>query len=203
MRSWLGLAVIVWSASAAAEPAFSAAPLAGAIAGAASTVEPDPPPPDIGTIRPVRRDVLEKIVKSDLKLDRFTGVGTTSVIVDPGSGAGGKVGPGREIGPIPVRYPDPPPDGLSAKEINDVIVARKAEIRGCYEKGLVKNKDLSGKIVVSFRVAPTGAVATATIKSTTMRSPPVEACVLAEIKKLQFPAKATALVTYPFIFSRG
>ena len=81
---WIGWLVILGSASAAAEPAFTAAPLAGAIAGAAATVEPEPPPPELGTIRPVNRDVLEKIVKSDLKLE---GAGPKDVIVERAASA--------------------------------------------------------------------------------------------------------------------
>ena len=93
--------------------------------------------------------------------------------------------------------------GLTSNEIDSVIKASASQIRSCYQRQLEKSKDLSGKIVVQFRIGADGVVAAASIKSTTMKSPPVESCVLGEIKKLKFPAKAVATVSYPFIFSRG
>lgn len=170
MRRSVSLAVVMWSASAAADPAFTAAPLAGAleaaVAGALTTTDNLAAPSD--------------------RLDAFSGV--TSI------------GP---TGPIAIGGPPRPRDSFGSNEIDRVMYASKAAIKRCYQTELENNKELSGKVVVAFTIGANGSVASATIKRTTLGSPPAEACIVAEIKKLRFPPKGPASVTYPFIFSRG
>jgi hypothetical protein len=94
---------------------------------------------------------------------------------------------------------------LSAEEINRVVMSRKNAIRACYERELNHRKDLSGKIVVSWRIDAGGAVQGARIKSSDLRSGEVEDCVVRQIQRLQFPKPrggTTALVNYPFIFAQ-
>jgi hypothetical protein len=169
MRSWLGLAVILWSASASAEPVFSADPLYGALEScAARALEPPP--------------LVHLTAYTDFRISQISGTKPVPAKTVPVGG--------------------PPADGLTRNEIDAVIKASAGAIRSCYQAELAKSPDLAGKIVVQFRIDGAGAVASASIKSTTMKSPPVESCVVGTIKKLAFPAKATASVTYPFIFTR-
>lgn len=185
MRRWLALTVILWSARASADAVFTSAPLAGALGGMVSAAPPPEPPATPPTTRTglmteSNKKTIDFISAADpIPYGKFTGIKEV-----------------KGIGPVPS-------NGLTRNEIDAVMKASASKIRGCYQAQLDKSPDLGGKIVVQFKIDANGAVASASIKSTTMKSPPVESCVLGEIRKLKFPAKAVANVSYPFIFSNG
>ena len=167
MRRWLGLSLVLASASvAAAEPAFTSAPLSGALASCVTSA--------LGLVQ-------EDLAAPSDRLGAFSGMKT--------------------LRPVEVSPPDG--TGLTRDDISRVMYASAKQLRGCYQKELANDKDLSGKVVVTFRITETGTVADARVASTTLKSPPVESCILGEIGRLRFPPKAVATVTYPFIFSRG
>ncbi|MCA9550639.1 MAG: AgmX/PglI C-terminal domain-containing protein, partial [Myxococcales bacterium] len=63
---------------------------------------------------------------------------------------------------------------------------------------------LSGKISVYFTIAPTGSVANASVRETTMNDANVESCVEKVMRSLQFPKPrggGIVVVTYPFVFA--
>lgn len=170
MRQWIALTATLWCATAAADPAFTTAPLAGALEYCVNTA--------------VNQAKAEEIMAySDVSIGAFKGV--------------------KSLGPSKVGVGNTSANGLTTNEIDAVIKASASKIRRCYQQELEKSPDLGGKIVVQFRIGANGAVVSASIKSTTMKSPPVEACILREIRALAFPAKAVANVSYPFIFSQG
>lgn len=93
---------------------------------------------------------------------------------------------------------------LSKEEIGRVIRRNLARFKYCYEKELNKNPNLSGKISVYFTIAPTGSVAEASIRETSMNEQNVEECALKVMRSLKFPQPrggGIVVVTYPFVFA--
>ncbi len=86
-----------------------------------------------------------------------------------------------------------------AKAIN----AHLHEVSSCYERALLKEPGLAGKIVLEWQITTSGSVGFAKTKSSTMRSSAVEGCILNSLKTWRFPpAKgAGVVITYPFMFN--
>lgn len=80
------------------------------------------------------------------------------------------------------------------------VRAHNREFRACYERALVKDPKLEGRVVAEFVIGRTGAV----IESTASGLPGVDACVAKVISKIRFPpapkSKGTIKVSYPFVF---
>ncbi len=93
---------------------------------------------------------------------------------------------------------------LSKEEIGRVIRRNLARFKYCYEKQLNSNPNLSGKISIYFTIAPTGSVARASVRETSMNSANVEACTVKVMRSLKFPKPrggGIVVVTYPFVFA--
>ncbi|MBK8013966.1 MAG: AgmX/PglI C-terminal domain-containing protein [Deltaproteobacteria bacterium] len=92
---------------------------------------------------------------------------------------------------------------LSKEEIGRVIRRNLPRFKYCYEKQLSANPNLSGKVAVYFTVAPTGAVAQASIRESSISDATVEGCVATVMRSLKFPKPrggGIVVVTYPFVF---
>jgi len=95
-------------------------------------------------------------------------------------------------------------ENISKEEIGRVIRTHLPRFKYCYEKSLNSNPNSSGKVSVSFTIAPNGAVASAEVRETTLDSREVEACVVGVMQSLRFPQPrggGMAVVTYPFVFA--
>ncbi|MEQ9500529.1 MAG: AgmX/PglI C-terminal domain-containing protein [Deltaproteobacteria bacterium] len=93
---------------------------------------------------------------------------------------------------------------LSKEEIGRVIRRNLARFKYCYEKQLNANPNLSGKISIYFTIAPTGSVAAAKVRETSMNDKTVEACTVKVMRSLKFPKPrggGIVVVTYPFVFA--
>jgi|GEM_PF-4592368 len=93
---------------------------------------------------------------------------------------------------------------LDKNIIRRVVRQHRNEIRYCYEKELVKNPNLGGKVDVKFTVSPTGSVASAAVASSTLNNASVESCITKKIKRWKFPQPkggGIVVVKYPFNFS--
>ncbi|MCI5072776.1 AgmX/PglI C-terminal domain-containing protein [bacterium] len=128
------------------------------------------------------------------------GFGSTSV--------GAKTG--RKIKGRVVDIAPPPGDvgvrggGLTRAEIAKVVQSHLSEIRYCYEKGLLQDPGLSGKIVAKWTINPGGSVSQSGIKSSSVRNASVHSCLTGEITSWGFPKPrngASVLVTFPFVFN--
>jgi len=92
---------------------------------------------------------------------------------------------------------------LDKQIIRRVINKNRQGIKYCYDKELQKKKDLHGKIVVKFVIAPNGRVIKASIRESTMNNSKVEKCIVGRVKRFKFPAPkggGIVEVSYPFIF---
>lgn len=94
--------------------------------------------------------------------------------------------------------------GCIGKEvIRRVIRQHINEVRHCYEKGLMEEPDLEGRVDVGFVIKGDGAVGGAKIKNSTLGSKPVESCITKAIERWTFPAPegcGVVIVSYPFSF---
>ncbi len=93
---------------------------------------------------------------------------------------------------------------LSKEEIGRVIRRNLARFKYCYEKQLNANPNLGGKISIYFTIAPTGSVAQAKVRETSMNNKKVESCTTKVMRSLKFPKPrggGIVVVTYPFVFA--
>jgi len=91
---------------------------------------------------------------------------------------------------------------LDKEVIQGVVKEHTAEIRTCYENELKNNKELAGKLDLSWTVGAEGTVTEVVAKENTLNKA-VEDCVVEAIKKWTFPAPKggeTVKVDYPFVF---
>jgi TonB family protein len=92
---------------------------------------------------------------------------------------------------------------ISTELIRRVVHAHLPEIRRCYDDRLPARPGLAGRVSVVFTVEPDGHVSDASLTSTTLHDPPMEACLLDRVREFQFPplvSGASIRVNYPFVF---
>ncbi|AEI62359.1 AgmX/PglI C-terminal domain-containing protein [Corallococcus macrosporus] len=84
-----------------------------------------------------------------------------------------------------------------------VINSHLNEVHGCYERGLLKDPGLAGKVVLEWTIGASGRVVAAKTKSSTLRNASVESCILSRLKSWKFPAPkgGVVIITYPFLFN--
>lgn len=96
----------------------------------------------------------------------------------------------------------PPPDGSgrSTNEVHNAIRAHASEIRACQEKH--RGKRPEGKVVMYIEADRRGTTTRAAVKSSTLRSPAVERCMVSVFRRIKFPPGEDRLsVSYPVVFS--
>ncbi len=94
---------------------------------------------------------------------------------------------------------------IDADAVEAALLAHRDEFRLCYEREInAETPNLAGRVTTNFVIGPSGIVNQAGIDSTTLKHPPTERCVLAVIKRIQFPIPrggGIVQVTYPFKFT--
>jgi hypothetical protein len=92
---------------------------------------------------------------------------------------------------------------IDREAVAKVINSHLSEVSACYERALLKEPGLAGKIILEWNISTAGSVTTAKTKSSTMRSSSVEGCILSALKLWKFPpAKgAGVIISYPFMFN--
>jgi outer membrane biosynthesis protein TonB len=77
------------------------------------------------------------------------------------------------------------------------------EVRACYERQLLKDPGLAGKVVLEWTISTTGRVVQARTKTSSLHNASVESCILASLKGWHFPSARGGLVivSYPFLFN--
>lgn len=93
--------------------------------------------------------------------------------------------------------------GLDKALIAAVVQANIGQIKHCYERQLLVDNSIAGKVVAGWTIDGSGSVIATNIKNTTMNSAPVENCIQAKIKSWKFPQPkggGKVLVSYPFLF---
>lgn len=95
--------------------------------------------------------------------------------------------------------------GLDREQIAEVINRNLGQITYCYEQGLQRKENLSGRVTVNWRIGGNGRVTSARISSSSVRSAQVENCIAGKVRTWGFPRPkggVTVAVTYPFMLRR-
>ncbi len=149
-----------------------------------------------------------------------TGEGTIGLgnvgLIGKGGGGGTGSGYGRGSGAgfggrgkrVPqVRQAKAQVKGALDKDIiRRIVRAHINEVRHCYNQGLVRDPNLSGRVAVQFTIGPTGKVPVAVVQESTIKDRDVANCVAKAVKRWTFPKPqggGNVVVTYPFVLSPG
>lgn len=104
---------------------------------------------------------------------------------------------GPRIGGEPILREPVVVGGIDASEVDLAIGAQRSAIDAC------ASGDHQGRLLVQLTISGDGLVRRATLKSTSLRHPETEHCVLDVLKQTSFPRLQTgsvAIITYPFAF---
>ena len=105
--------------------------------------------------------------------------------------------------PLP-GFTDLPPvvEGPLDKDlVRRVLRANRGQIRYCYEKNLLRNPALAGKVMLQFVISAEGAVVSSMIANSSLGDADTEACLAGRAKTWMFPkAERVSKVSYPLVF---
>jgi len=120
-----------------------------------------------------------------------------------GAGSIGKGTVGGTVSHATARSVAVPQGSIDREAVAKVINSHLQEVRACYERALLKEPSLSGKVVLEWGIGGSGAVVSVKTKTSSLRSSTVEGCIINEIKRWQFPAPrgGSVLISYPFLFN--
>ncbi len=163
--------------------------------------------------------LVTKLPSSSVVTSRGRGVGVKGGIelLRGGKGRGGRagIGPGalgggmtgrRKVGGVVFKAPKRKMrvrGTLSREAIAKVVRKHLRQIQYCYEKNLLLNPKLAGKLMMEWTISTSGSVSVVKTKINSMATPAVAMCVSANIKKWKFPKPkgGIVVVSYPFIFN--
>jgi hypothetical protein len=96
-----------------------------------------------------------------------------------------------------------PQGSIDREAVARVINSHLNEVHSCYERALLKDPGLAGKVVLEWTIGAAGKVVAAKTKSSSLRNSAVEACILSSLKTWVFPAPkgGQVIISYPFIFN--
>lgn len=138
----------------------------------------------------------------------ISGLGTKGKGTGNYGAASGGLGKKGDVG-IDVGGDDEDIEGFLDKEaIRRVVIRNKRAIRYCYEYELNRDKNLYGKIILSWEIVSRGSVNKVRVKSNTLgTSTPARAvasCIVRRLKTWKFPSPPKNVigeVTFPFVFT--
>lgn len=93
--------------------------------------------------------------------------------------------------------------GLDKSVIAAIVREHLGQIKHCYERQLLVDPNLFGKVIAHWSINGSGLVDETSVKKSTMGSAAVENCVLAKIRTWKFPKPkggGKVIVSYPFLF---
>lgn len=144
-----------------------------------------------------------------------TGEGTIGLgglgTIGKGGGGGSGSGYGRGAGGLGGRRahaPDVVPGtaqvrGSLDKEIIRRVIRRHLnEVKFCYEKELLRNASLYGRVMIQFTISGFGKVVASVVQNSTVNNPTVEQCIAGAVRRWEFPAPqggGIVMVSYPFV----
>ena len=86
-------------------------------------------------------------------------------------------------------------------QVQGIIGQGKDDVYKCYGDALPDNPGMTGRVLVSITATPSGDVASAIVKQTTLNKPEVERCMVTAIRDWKFPADANGglvIIKYAF-----
>ncbi len=93
-----------------------------------------------------------------------------------------------------------PASGVDPAKTQLFVRSHLGEVQRCYERGKMDDPDLKGRVTLKIFIAETGAVTSATVDSSSLRSSAVENCIATTVMGWKFPAPTggPAVISYPF-----
>lgn len=85
--------------------------------------------------------------------------------------------------------------------IRRIVRAHLNEVRSCYNAGLTRNPNLTGRVTIQFSIIGTGKVGSSAVQANTTKDSSTANCIAKAVKRWKFPRVGnggTALVSYPF-----
>ena len=92
---------------------------------------------------------------------------------------------------------------VDSKSISKVVKRNARAVKRCYEKGLLANPSLKGKVSVTIMINMKGRVESVDVVANTLGDASVTRCIKGVIRRWRFPKPdgGPASVTFPFVFS--
>ena len=91
---------------------------------------------------------------------------------------------------------------LSKAEVARVVNANSHQLQACYEKALMGNPSLSGRVVFEWTITSSGKVKGVRASSSTLGNAAATNCMMGKIKRWKFPKPTggDATIRFPFLF---
>ncbi len=103
-------------------------------------------------------------------------------------------------------HPDSAASAEDRAAVRATVLARKDEVRACYEKALARRPSLEGTVLVEWHILPSGQLDAVSIGEPRIGDPDLEACITTVARSWTFPVGEAGggkvLVRYPFRFVR-
>ncbi|MHB8875634.1 MAG: AgmX/PglI C-terminal domain-containing protein, partial [Myxococcaceae bacterium] len=122
----------------------------------------------------------------------------------PGAGPV-ELGKKREgLAPTPPEEVELPPPGqptVDPEALARFINARRGAIASCYERQLLRNPHLSGRVLLRFSLSPRGRATGIDFEDDSLGSEPVLSCIRSMFASWSFPFNPPADVAFPYVFT--
>ncbi len=95
---------------------------------------------------------------------------------------------------------------IDKEAIRRLIRKNRNALKGCYDRALTQNKNISGKVVLNWKITNGGRMKSPKVKSSTLNNAQVEQCIINRLMVLTFPdpgPNEIAEVSFPFVFNRS
>ncbi|MEL6188019.1 MAG: AgmX/PglI C-terminal domain-containing protein, partial [Myxococcota bacterium] len=92
---------------------------------------------------------------------------------------------------------------ISREEVRRVIDEHRHEVQSCYDRALISNPSLRGKLTVEWTIGLDGRPTRIRQKFSTLRSPQVASCIMKKMRRWKFPRPrgGVVVVSNPFTFA--
>lgn len=151
------------------------------------------------TVRLTVRFGRARVRRSELQATGEGAMGGADLFSMDASGAAAAFGEGRlRDGRVAVQQA-----GLSVEVVRRVLRQRRRLFLYCYERELVDNASLAGRVELRFVVGARGRVQTAMVHGSTLGSA-IDGCLVSQLRRLRFPEPeggGTVQIRYPLTFS--
>jgi outer membrane biosynthesis protein TonB len=91
-------------------------------------------------------------------------------------------------------------EGLTRKQVMEVVNKHIGKIQQCYEKSLLLDPSIAGRVEYEWEITPSGSVKWAKVKSSQVKGgSSLNKCVVAVFKSMKFPKAKNGEATFPSI----
>ncbi|MBI2892029.1 MAG: AgmX/PglI C-terminal domain-containing protein [Deltaproteobacteria bacterium] len=86
--------------------------------------------------------------------------------------------------------------------VQRVINSHQGQIAACYERALLREPSLAGRVVMSWVISPSGGVANVSVAQSSMSNSAVTSCISSAIRGWRFPQPqgGSVTVSFPYVF---